>query len=128
MDIKLWMKEDLDLHIDHLRSSFKFIYPKVQDLCTFENISSFSHNFMSNIAKLKICIFPISNNQSSISKILKVVGPLGEKFTLFSPLRLKSQSNFDLETTKSKLQHTVRTVKGSLNEKNLIRGRKTAAI
>ena len=51
MDIKLGIKEDLDLHTNHLWSSFKFIHPKAQDLCKI--FSSFSHNFISNIAKLK---------------------------------------------------------------------------
>ena len=52
MDIKLWIKEDLDLHTNNLWSSLKFIHPKVQSLCKI--FSSFSHNFISNKAKLKI--------------------------------------------------------------------------
>ena len=31
MDIKLWMKEDPDLHTNRLSLSFKFIHPKGQD-------------------------------------------------------------------------------------------------
>ena len=72
-------------------------------------------------------ILVISNNQSFISQILKVVGPLGEKLEFFSPLGFKIKSNFDLETTKLKL-HSVRALKQYLNEKNLIHGRETATI
>ena len=69
----------------------------------------------------------IGNNQSLISQILKVVGPLGERFEFFSRLGFKIQSNFDLETTEIKV-HSVRALKRYLNEKNLIHGRETATI
>ena len=46
MDIKLWMKEGLDLHTYHIRSSFKFNHPKAH--------SSFSRNIISNTAKLSV--------------------------------------------------------------------------
>ena len=44
-----------------------------------------------------------SNYQSFIPQILRVVG-LGKKFEFFSPLGFKIQSNFDLQTTKVKLE------------------------
>ena len=52
MDMKLWMEEDLDLHTNHLWSSFKFIHLKMQDLCKI--FSSFSHNFISIIAITRV--------------------------------------------------------------------------
>ena len=70
----------------------------------------------------------ISNNQSFVFQILKVVlRLLVEKFWFFGLLGLKSQSNFDLETTKIKL-HSVWALKQYLNEKNLTHGRETAMI
>ena len=41
------------------------------------------------------------NNQSSISRSLKVVDPLREKFELFSPLGFDIKRSFDQETYKS---------------------------
>ena len=50
MDVKLWVKEDLDLHTDH---PLKFIQIHSSESARFmQNIFSFSHNFISNIAKL----------------------------------------------------------------------------
>ena len=72
-------------------------------------------------------MFVISNSQSFISQILKVVGPFEEKFEFFSPLGFKIRRNSDLETTKIKL-HSVRALKRYLNEKNLTHSRETAAI
>ena len=97
----------------------------VQDL--WKIFSCFSHNFISNSKTENFCIFVIRNYQSFISQILKVVGPLGEKFEFFSPLGFKIQSSFDLETIKIKV-HSVRTLKQYVNEKNLIHGRETATI
>ena len=72
-------------------------------------------------------IFVIINNQSFISQILKVVGPLREKVELFSHLEFEIQSNLDLETTKIKLC-SVRALKRYLNEKKSENGQETATI
>ena len=45
--------------------------------------------------------FGISNNQSSISIVLKVVDLLGEKLDFFSPLEFEIQRDSDLETSKT---------------------------
>ena len=96
------------------------------DLCVNQDLLSFITLYPLQ-QFWKFYIFVISNNQSFISQILRVVGPLGEKCEFFSPLGFKLQSNFDLETTKIKL-HLVRALKRYLNEKNLLRGRETATI
>ena len=83
-------------------------------------LSSFSYN----IANLKIfCVFVISNNKSSISRNLKVVGPLGGKFDL----EFEILSDFDYRISKIKF-YSVRALKYYLNEKNLIHGGVTATI
>ena len=48
--IKLWLKEDDDLHTNHFQYPFKFIHSKAQNLC--KTLCSFSHNFTCSIAKL----------------------------------------------------------------------------
>ena len=90
------------------------------DLCVNQDL-------LSSITSYPLQQFVISNNQSFISQILKVAGPLEEKFEFFSLLGLKIQRNFDLETTKIKF-HSVRALKRYLNERNLIHGRETATI
>ena len=44
--VKLWLKEDGDLH------TFKFVHSKAQKLCKM--LSSLNHNFKCSIAKLEI--------------------------------------------------------------------------
>ena len=44
----------------------------------------------------------ISGNQSFISQLLNVVGPLGEKFDFFIPLGFEIQSAFDHKIYKIK--------------------------
>ena len=91
-------------------------------------LSSFSYDFIFNIANLKFfCIFVISNNNSFISQNLKVVGPLGGKFDFFSPYGFEIQSDFDYRTSKIKF-YSVRALGCYLNEKGLIHGRVTARI
>ena len=91
-------------------------------------LSSFSYNFKSNIANLKIFgIFVINNNKSFIFQNLKTVGPLGEKLDFFSPSGFEIQSNFDYRTSKIKF-YSVSALKRCLNEKNPIHGQIMAAI
>ena len=59
----------------------------------------------------------ISNNQSLVSQILRVIDPLGEKFDFFSPLGFDTERDSDLETSEFKF-HSVAS-KGYLNEKIL---------
>ena len=51
--------------------------------------------------------FVISNNQSFIFQVLKVVDPLGEVFDSFNPLGSDIESDSDLETSTVKL-HSAR--------------------
>ena len=44
----------------------------------------------------------ISGNQSFISQLLNIVGPLGEKFDFFNPLGFEIQSAFDHKISKIK--------------------------
>ena len=87
--------------------------------------SSFSHNFVSNIANF--CIFVISNNKSFISQNFKVAGPLRRKFDFCSPSGFDIQRDIDYRTSKIKL-YSVIASKRYLNEKNLIHGWVTATI
>ena len=47
-------------------------------------------------------IFVISDSQSIISQILKVVGPKGKKIIFFSPLGFEIQKNNDYQTSEFK--------------------------
>ena len=126
LGLKLWLKEDADLNRNNPLYSFKFNQSKAQDL--YKMLSSFSYNFISDIANLKIfCISVISNNKSFISRNLKAVGSLGRKFDFFSPSGFEIQSDFNYRTSKIKF-YSVRTLKCYVNEKNLIHGRVTATI
>ena len=62
-------------------------------LCPYRNFSQAIKLHIKHSKTEIFCMFVISNNQSLISQILKVVGPLGEKFKFFSPLGFKIQSN-----------------------------------
>ena len=66
-------------------------------------LSSFSFNFMYNIAACLFCIFVISNNKSFISQSLKAEGPLGGKFNFFSPSGFEIQSDFDQRISKNQI-------------------------
>ena len=46
----------------------------------------------------------MNSDQTFISQIYRVVGPLGEKLDLFSPLRFKTKSYFGYKTSKIKSQ------------------------
>ena len=79
----------------------KFIHSKVRNSCQL--LSSFSYNLISNLAKLKIfTLLVISSNQCFISQLLKVVGPLGEKFDFFISLGFEIQSAFNHKISKIK--------------------------
>ena len=73
------------------------------------------------------CIFVIHNNRSFIFQNLKVVGPLGGKFDVFSPLGFEIKSVFDYRTSQIKF-YSVGTLICYLNEKKLIHGQVTATI
>ena len=91
--VKLWLKEDDDdVHTNNPLYSSKFIHSKVQ---TFHKIVlSLSHNFAANEIKCGfLYIFVNSDKQSFISQILKLVGPLGEKFKFFIPLGVRIEKD-----------------------------------
>ena len=90
-----------------------------------KSLSSSSHSFISNTAKL--VIFVIGNIQSFTSQIFGVVSLLGENLDFFSPLRFDTQKNSDYETPKIKL-YLVRAFKRYLNDKSLIHDRVTPTI
>ena len=91
-------------------------------------LSSFSYNFISNIANLKFfCIFVISTIKSFISQNKKVVGPLGGKFDFFSPSGFEILSDFDYRISKIKFD-SVRALNYYLDEKNLIHDQVTATV
>ena len=46
-------------------------------------------------------IFEIDGNQTFISQIYRVVGPLGEKLEFSSPLGFEAKSNFDQKNSKN---------------------------
>ena len=80
--------------------SFKFIQSKAQNW--YKMLSSFSHNFISNIAKLNFFhIFVFSNNKSFIFKILKSCRSLGKKIWFFSPSGVKFKAILIAEPQKS---------------------------
>ena len=66
----------------HIQITFNIIQIRSLEGAKFmQNVSSFSHNFICIKAKLEILThFVITNNQSFIFKVLKVVCPLGESF------------------------------------------------
>ena len=69
-----------------------------------------------------VYIFVVANIQSFTPQIFGVVGPLGENFDFFSPLRFDVQMTSDHKKQKIKL-YSVRALKRYLNEKKLIHGR-----
>ena len=82
----------------------------------YKSSPSFNHNFISNKAKLEIFyILLINRNQSFISRILKAVGPLEEKFDFFNPLG----SAFNRKTSRIKFC-SGRTFICYLKDKSLI--------
>ena len=125
LDTKFWMKEDDDLHTDHLWNSFKFIQPKAQNLCKYFLLLAISLYLTQQI--WKFYIFVISSNKSFLSQVLRVTGRLGEKFNFFSPLGFDIQRDSDHETTKIKFFFH-RVLKQYLSKKNRIHGRKIATI
>ena len=93
-------------------------------------LSAFSHITLYPTKQSKpenFCTFTISNNKSLISENLKVVGPFGEKFDVFSLSGFEIQSDFDHKISKIKL-YSARALKHHLNEKNLIHVQVTAPI
>ena len=52
LDIKLYLGAHGDLHIDHPSYSFKFNQSKAQN--SYKMLSSFGHNFISDVANLEI--------------------------------------------------------------------------
>ena len=83
------------------------------------NVFIFSHNFISNIANLKMFAYSlpeiirngeIKNNFFNFEKC----GSLGEKFCCCSPKRLKIQSDFNHRTSKGNL-YSVRASKRYIN-------------
>ena len=72
-------------------------------------------------------IFVISCSQSFISQILRVTGPLGEKFDFFNPLGSDIQWGSHYETSKIKF-HLLRALKRYLKTKNRIPRRKIETI
>ena len=63
----------------------------------------------------------ISNDQSFISLVSKIVDSLGENLGFLIPLGFDIQRDSDLETSKIK-HHSIRASKRYLNEKHLIYG------
>ena len=63
LGIKLWLKEDGDLHTDHLQYLLKFVHSKAQDFC--KTLSSLSHNFSCNIENLEI----FTHSESEIIRV-----------------------------------------------------------
>ena len=101
LGIKLWVEENGGLSTDDPSYSFKFIQLEAQNW--YKMLSSFSFNFMYNIAAWLFCIFVISNNKSFISQSLKAEGPLRGKFNFFSPSGFEIQSDFDQRTSKNQI-------------------------
>ena len=84
--------------------------------------SSFSYNFISNIANLKI----FAHLKSAIMKVsYPKIGKLKvsweESSIFFSPSQFEIQSDFDYRTSKIKF-YCVRALKCYLNENNLMHG------
>ena len=60
-------------------------------------------------------MFMIGDKQSFISRILKVVGPLAEKFKFFIPLGIQIEKDLNYVNTRIKLQ-SFRALKRYLND------------
>ena len=71
-------------------------------------------------------IFGINNNQTFVSKVLTVLGPLGDKFNFFNPLGFGAESDFDHKTSKIK-SNSIRASERYLNNKTQIYCRETAS-
>ena len=69
----------------------------------------------------------IRSNQSFVSQILRIIGPLGETFDFLSHLGFDIQLDYGLETSRNEL-HSVIASKRYLNENNLIHGHEAAMI
>ena len=90
-------------------------------------LSSFSHNFISNIANAKFCMFIINKNKSFLSQNLKAVGSLGGKFDFFTSSGFEIQIDFGYKISNFKLC-SVRALKRYTNKKNQTHGRVIATI
>ena len=79
--VKLWLREDDDLHTNNPRYSSKFIHSKVQ---TFHFLS---HDFAENQSNADVLTFSKSVTKKASFPKLKMAGPLREKVQIFHSLR-----------------------------------------
>ena len=63
--------------------------------------------------------YVINGNQTFISQVYRVVGPLGENLDFFRPLGLEAESDFGHKTPKLN-PHLVRALERYLSDKNPI--------
>ena len=73
--------------------SFKFIHLKTHNIVFFRLLFHIQQSMTRNFYMIII-----STNQSFISQIWRIVGPLGEKLDFLSPLGFEIQRSFDNKT------------------------------
>ena len=102
--------------------SFKFIYSTSESIDLFQPLSYIQYGKTGYLH-----IFGINNNQTFISQILTLLGPLRKKINFFKHLSFEAERNFDHRIPKTK-SHSTRTSKRYLNDKRPIHGREIASI